>query len=62
VFPSSEEVVVPKQPQRFRVLQVVCKKEEARKIRLYAKAKGVAVSALLRKAALLIVDANTPST
>ncbi len=53
---------MPKQPQRFRVLQVVCKKEEARKIRLYAKAKGVAVSALLRKAALLIVDANTPST
>ena len=52
---------MPKNPKRFRVLQVVCTTEDARKIRQYCKVKAVSVSALLRKAALLIISANTPA-
>ncbi len=46
-------------PKKFTNLQVCTPNAEARKIKQYAKRKGISVGKFLRRIAAAVIDANT---
>ncbi len=46
-------------PKKFTNIQVCTPNAEARKIKAYAKLKGISVGKFLRRIAAAVIDANT---